>query len=37
MQVQVVEHLPFPIIDAARNQVDNFIVTATFLKDFTGV
>lgn len=37
MEVQVIEHFPFLIIDAARNQVDNFIVTATFLKYFTGV
>lgn len=37
MEAQVTEHLPFLVIDAAGNQADNFIVTATFLQVFACV
>jgi len=37
MEAQDTEHLPFLVIDAARNQANNFIVTATFLQVFSCV
>lgn len=37
MEARVTEHLPFLVTDAARNQANNFIVTATFLQVFACV
>lgn len=37
MEAQVAEYLPFLIVDTARNQANNFIVTGIVLQGFASV
>lgn len=37
MEAQATEHFRFLIVDTARNQADNFIVTGTVLQGFASV